>query len=1479
MLKKLGSLVLALVLTLSVMLVASCKPKVTLSADPEVEAYIGDEVNFNVKVDSKKVSAEEVLSNLEYTSSVENIVKIENDKVIACNLGTTEITITWKENKDVSVKVSLTVKERPLEVEFNKVPTVLGIGDSFTFEAKTEGVEVTYTVDNDAVATIDGAKLTTKAAGKIKVTATCKKGEATKVYEFQIEVKDTFINVTYFDGGTHENPEKVDTRELPINLKPATKQGYKFLGWYLEDSFKTKVDSIAKGTTKDLTLYAKWEKSAVVSDIIYKLYGGELPEGAITTYEEGTATTLPIPTRDGYVFLGWSKIKHGIKYVTEVPEDAHGTYTVHANWARPSWNIEYVLNGGELPEGAESKYTEGTGLVLPVPTKDKFVFVGWSLTEDGTDFITEIGKDATGDKKVYAIWEEAPTKVVITPEFNGGSFAWQAGKPASPKDGIDADSDLPEIFTADFYRYLNETGLINSSIIASGIKKRGQSWADFSKLEGDPMALYNETSTMGYGAHDGYNQFFWDTLDGEVAVGGFLGTSPYKEKYANLTSMLVKMTNFKYSGLDNESFKAGAGFVLDGYFYGTQGLVDETEPGGKEFNALRSFIPTPTKGHDGTKEYTTVYEVLEGELNTTITLVEPSMAGHIFMGWYLNPELKGEPVTSVNESCRIYAKWQDLTKPMPEHEITYVLNGGELESPVVSYNEWSVVKFPIPTKSKNRFVGWTLTEGGTDFVKATETSWKQDITLYANWVEDNSYKITYKYEIGQLPTHEAKDLAEFWDYFFKSFYAWSGSDEDFEAFKTRHINTWSSGDQTEFKLYRGDSKDQIIEGYFVHCKENFDEWMPFLNALDEAITIINPAQSAWGSPWVGHLRLGALIKGTASYIKPESNEVIRKSVPIPTPLPTGYKAGDAFDLVPLVIDDGRTFLGWFDEEGNKVDKITADMKEDLILTARWSESTPIEGFDITNKPEKMLRFSETQLTWTFTPVNTTNKGLKFSSSNPGVLEVTPEGLLIAHTEGTADITVEVLADSKLNLTFTVEVYVEDFIDGSYETDTYVEPENNIKLVASVHSKNPGKILWRSKNPDIATVDEDGLVTGVKPGFATIEAYVEGHEEVNLTFGVTIISLEESDFFGIITKAHNPEIFVNHNLNVAYTYLTDVIGSANDLLFNYNYEVHKDHIIPTTHENRPGTKIDNMEFITVHYTAGTPKSSNGENTAIYFNGTNAASANYCVGNDGIWECIPAGEVAWHAGDGTHTKFEWIKTGVKAPNGLVKPKITCVKDSKVSSGWVFAVNGQKTDIAVPTTGSHANGTPAKMEDPNNNFTFYGPSWTVKDGEYCIGTTWACFSQVWEGAVSSRGGNLNSVGIETACNIGSDLWYTYQITAQLVAHLLHQYGLDTTRVTGHNNFSGKDCPQTLLANNGYLWYKFMECVEAEYALEGKMQDYEITCKSNNPEILSDNGRILKQPNYTQNVSYTVTVKNVKTGVTKQATYSSIIHGLYTE
>ena len=115
--------------------------------------------------------------------------------------------------------------------------------------------------------------------------------------------------------------------------------------------------------------------------------------------------------------------------------------------------------------------------------------------------------------------------------------------------------------------------------------------------------------------------------------------------------------------------------------------------------------------------------------------------------------------------------------------------------------------------------------------------------------------------------------------------------------------------------------------------------------------------------------------------------------------------------------------------------------------------------------------------------------------------------------------------------------------------------------------------------------------------------------------------------------------------------------------------------------------------------------------------------------------------------------------------------------------------------------------------------------------MGTTWWCYSQIAEGRICNKGGNNNSIGIESAVNPEGDLYYTWHKTAQLVAKLMKDNNLDITRVVGHHFYSAKDCPQPLLENDLELWWKFIDMVEAEYELLTKYSDYTFTF-----EVVSD-------------------------------------------
>ncbi len=1356
-------------------------------------------------------------------------------------------------------------KKEIKEVTFTNIPTSMYVNDTFTVEySKQEDVTATFESNDPSVATVEGEKVTAVSAGEFTLTATFTLGKETKEYTHKITVVNLEYNITYYlyDGVlSDEAPSKYNVKNLPLTLVNPTREGYIFAGWYTSSDFSSSpITAVAEGATGDLSLHAKWEVAPVYLTIKYNLNDGVLPEGAPTEFVKGVGVELPVPTRDGYNFLGWTKTKTGTSYITEVTDKQTTNITVFAQWEKIVYygDIVYELNGGVLPAGAVNKYEEGKEFTLPVPTQEGYKFLGWSLTEGSTDYVSTIPATSTGEVKVYANWEEYQEPVVGDPftlefELNGGAWTWTTATITDAAKGIDSISNLPEIFMADFYTYLVEYNLLNSSKVST--KMQVSTWAGFSAPYGDPVAWYNATSTGGYSAADGYSELFFDSVNGYEAVGGFLGTSPYKEKYANLTKHMIQLTVARYSmATTSASFKGACGFVLDGYFYGTQGLRGEAV-----FDGLRGVMPTPTVGYEGTVSSENTYLVTEGVVGTELKLVAPFKEGHMFLGWYDNAEFKGEIVTSVTQGCKLYAYWLDLNAPAPEFNILYELNGGTNASNApLKYTQLEGVTLPKPTMEGYTFIGWSTDAEGANIITSIPSTAHGDITVYANWVEgeDEILKVTYVYTDGKLPTRTPSSLQETIEYVFTSYYNWLKPSDDYETFKTKVIAQWKDKQaQGDYKFYKQNGQDTIDDAYFCNATENFEEWNAWFTVFDAQVTAANGAQNAWNS-YVGILRLGQWLSNSSPTTwKDSMNQALIAATQIKLPLATEVKVGEQVDLIDLVIEDGRTFLGWYDEDGNKVEKLAPTAKGSITLTAKWSEAVAVESFEVTNEVDRLLKLSTHQLEWVIGPDNATFKKVTFASSNESILKVSEKGLIEAISTGTAKVLITVHGNTELNKELEIEVYVDPYIDGEFKEESYVVAGKSIELAATLVG-GTSTLTWTSNTPQIATVDADGTVSGLTEGLAEIVVSDSNNKNIKFTFYVTVLDAEASGILKLLLESNNSEIFRRDDLGIGAgtpVYYWDIYGSVSQLLFE-DYVVHYDHYL----ENPTKTtdySAGGVQFVTLHYAADMPSGGNayltgGKNLASYQKTADGASWHFSTGMDGIYACANTNKGAWHAG--SSKALSWYATGVKVSQvgtDVYTPHVT------LGSDGYFYIKGVKTTV--------------KNSAGNYKLNKLGLAVKLEGDEWYIGGAYYNSTYQW---ISSQGGNNNSIGIESSVREGSDLWLTWQYSAQLCASLLLEFNLPIQRLVGHHFFSGKDCPQPLLENEIEIWWEFLDMAEKEMDLFKNYKDVKLSFSSDS-SYLQSNGRVKNLPNYPECVTYTVTYTTGST--TKTITLSSILSG----
>ena len=385
---------------------------------------------------------------------------------------------------------------------------------------------------------------------------------------------------------------------------------------------------------------------------------------------------------------------------------------------------------------------------------------------------------------------------------------------------------------------------------------------------------------------------------------------------------------------------------------------------------------------------------------------------------------------------------------------------------------------------------------------------------------------------------------------------------------------------------------------------------------------------------------------------------------------------------------------------------------------------------------------------------------------------------------------------------------------------------------------PQEVTWKCINKTKASIDENGLITPLRSGDTKFQAICATDTSIKAEITINIKSYINPDkFFG--QMGFEQPVVQNFT---AYGWQANWEGTLLGSVTKYSFDelVLVEYLMAEGHADRPGTPMV-AKYVTVHDVGGTGAGENAKGTANYCHQVKEASWHFSTGNDGAYQTLPMNEIAWHAGDGTHTPLTFTDTGVKA-TGTDAAKVT------ISSDGYFEMNGEKSSVKAPTKDD---GTIVKSSElPYTGINNYVDP---KTGTYWIGNTW--WSNTYK-TLSNRGGNLNSVGIETCVNKGTNMWYTWAITAKLVgADILPKNALLPRDVKQHNTFSGKNCPQTMREAN--RWETFMECVVNEYYMTKYFKSWDIEFSCDSPYIAS-NGTVKNLPDVETEVTYTIKFSN---------------------
>ena len=207
----------------------------------------------------------------------------------------------------------------------------------------------------------------------------------------------------------------------PTNDRP----GYKIKGWFTEPDGGTQITNASTVINQDNhTLYAHWEEKSQYK-ITFDANGGTVSTNSKIVVEGETYGDLPIPTREGYTFLGWftgSSQRYGsmeykdhpwvyladtLPHITFNSEDEIENYyitsgrilrtseymsydivdiksdtTLYAGWTKTKFRVTFDANGGYGLMWGSVLVTNGSECAYLLeeqykPEREGYTFVGW----------------------------------------------------------------------------------------------------------------------------------------------------------------------------------------------------------------------------------------------------------------------------------------------------------------------------------------------------------------------------------------------------------------------------------------------------------------------------------------------------------------------------------------------------------------------------------------------------------------------------------------------------------------------------------------------------------------------------------------------------------------------------------------------------------------------------------------------------------------------------------------------------------------------------------------------------------------------------------------------------------------------------------------------------------------------------------------------------------------------------------------------
>ena len=534
----------------------------------------------------------------------------------------------------------------------------------------------------------------------------------------------TGVIVTYKDGDSEYAKQVLPSGTLATRPDaPAATPGYTFGGWNKADG--TAWDYASDKVTDNITLYAKW--AANTYTITFDTAGGSevITKTIEVTYGEQFGD-MPVPKREGYVFLGWYDALVGGKCYGDSdgkstsPYDKDVSITLYAQWAEaPSRMVYFNTCGGTMTGPVEVLHKLNTPIAKPDnPTKPGHTFNGW-YTDSALTQAWNFDDWVTGELKLYAGW--TVNQYTITFDTNGGSeiapitqdYGTKITAPDNPtRKGYTFrgwDKEIPETMPAENITVKAQWEINQYTITFD--TNGGSEIAPITQDYGTKITTPDNPTRKGY---------TFKRWDKEI---------PETMPAENITVKAQWEINQYTITFDTNGGSEIAPITQD---YGTEITApDNPTRKGYTFKGWDKEIPETMPAENITvkaqweiNQYTIAFDTNGGseiapitqDYGTEITAPDnPTRKGYTFKGWD-----KEIPETMPAENITVKAQWE-----INKYTITFDTNGGSEIAPITQDYGTEITAPDNPTRKGYTFKGWDK--------EIPETMPAENITITARW--------------------------------------------------------------------------------------------------------------------------------------------------------------------------------------------------------------------------------------------------------------------------------------------------------------------------------------------------------------------------------------------------------------------------------------------------------------------------------------------------------------------------------------------------------------------------------------------------------------------------------------------------------------------------------------------------------------------------------------------------------------------------